>query len=95
MLVLYPYWFARPGTPPGRAAMVNGRPMHFIESGLLFFSHGNPVGGPSEGYRGVSASSFPTLAVVLGPGAPLYRESTGIAGQVLYQPHIHGEPFLP
>ena len=51
-----------------------------IDPGSLFFRAGNPIGGPSERYRGVAASSFPFYAAVRGPGAPLAGNGIGIAG---------------
>lgn len=79
----------RPRLSPLRAAEVRlrvhpgmgwGYSAAAIEPGLLFFSHGNPIGGPSQSYRGVAASRFPVLADVLGPGAPLAEGGLGIAG---------------
>ncbi len=55
-------------------------PGRYIEPGLFFFTGGNPIGGPSQAFRGVAASRFPTLAAVLGPGGPLAPSGLGIAG---------------
>lgn len=51
-----------------------------IDPGSLFFRAGNPIGGPSDRFRGVSASTFPFYAAVRGPGAPLAGNGIGIAG---------------
>jgi hypothetical protein len=46
----------------------------------LFFRAGNPIGGPAEAFRGVSASSFPSIYSIRGGGAPLSPEHLGLAG---------------
>lgn len=51
-----------------------------IDPGALFFRAGHPIGGPSEGFRGVRASTFPSPMAVLGSGAPLSPEALGLAG---------------
>ena len=54
-----------------------------IDPGELFFTHGHPVGGPSESFRGVRASVVPFYASILGSGAPLSPGAVGIAGAPL------------
>jgi hypothetical protein len=61
-----------------------------IDPGELFFRAGNPVGGPSESFRGVSASQFPQYASVTGPGAPLAPGAFGLAGARLVAPQTGG-----
>jgi hypothetical protein len=98
-----PYWKMRPRPLPARYRLLNlpaatwpggfGAGPAAIEPGLLFFAHGNPIGGPSELYRGVSASTFPLYASVLGPGAPMAASPLGIAGARIGSPGLRGEPF--
>jgi hypothetical protein len=99
MFTPYPiYWYVpygRPAPIAARVAMLTGAqpgPVlgglgagpDLILTGLGFFAHGNPVGGPTgEAYRGVSASSFPAFAIVAEPGAQLAPEWTGLAGAPL------------
>lgn len=51
-----------------------------IDPGELFFMAGHPIGGPSERFRGLGASTFPFYASFLGSGAPLGIPGIGIAG---------------
>ncbi|HEY3368070.1 MAG TPA: hypothetical protein VGK74_23665 [Symbiobacteriaceae bacterium] len=52
-----------------------------IEPMLEWFRAGHTIGGPTgTTFRGAVAGSFPAYAVVLGSGAPLAPEATGLAG---------------
>ena len=64
-----------------------------IDPGELFFRAGNPIGGPSEAYRGVSASRFPFYFSILGPGAPLSPDAFGLAGAMIVSPATAGGAF--
>jgi hypothetical protein len=64
-----------------------------IDPGELFFRAGNPIGGPSEGYRGLSATVFPFYVSILGPGAPLSPDAFGLAGAAMVAPGRAGSPF--
>jgi hypothetical protein len=55
-----------------------------IDPGELFFRAGHPIGGPSESFRGVSATVVPFYASILGSGAPL-SPGFGIAGAPIYR----------
>ncbi len=66
--------------PLTRAATLLPYAPSIIERGYLYFSAGNPIGGPSDLFRGVAASTFPFYASVRGPAAPLSQSWTGLAG---------------
>jgi hypothetical protein len=80
-------------TPAPAPGLLGAGPSAILP-GLTFFAGGHPIGGPSEAYRGVSASSFPFYSVVLGSGAPLASEWMGLAGARMYLPGLRGEPFF-
>lgn len=69
------------GLAAGTAGLGFGAGPGAIEPFLEWFSGGHTIGGPSgTSFRGVSASSFPLALAVLGSGAPLATEATGLAG---------------
>lgn len=83
-----------PPVLPRRYALLGQPAMPAIEPLYGFFAGGHAIGGPTgEGFRGVSASSFPLFESVLGSGGPLSESATGLAGQRMFLPGIHGEPW--
>ncbi|MGE5676273.1 MAG: hypothetical protein ACM3XM_20720 [Mycobacterium leprae] len=78
---------------PSRFALMMGTPVAVrigragapIEPGYEYFRAGNPIGGPSEGYRGVRAAAYPIMPSVLGAGGPMSSSAVGIAGSPIMQ----------